>query len=114
MLFANDLAAGQPVTWWRTSDRTARAEVVLRRPVTPTKVRLEEPIDLGQSVAAYSVHASEDDLTWRVCATGSTIGYARIDMPSSLSRVRRVRVMIEDAVAPPEPIRIQVFDGPVL
>ena len=113
-VFANDLAAGQPATWWRTSDRTARAEVVLRRPVTPTKVRLEEPIELGQRVAAYSIYASEDDLTWRVCATGSTIGNARLDMLSSLSRIRRVRVMIEDAVAPPEPIRIKVFDGPLL
>ena len=112
IIFANDLAAGQPITWWRTSDRTARAEVVLRRPASPTKVRLEESIELGQRVAAYSIYASEDDLTWRVQGTGSTIGYARIHTLTA-GRIRRIRVMIEEAVAAPEPIRIKVFDGPV-
>jgi alpha-L-fucosidase len=112
-VFANDLAAGRTVTWWRTSERTARAEVVLRRPGNPTRIRLEEPIELGQRVAAYSVYVSEDDLTWQACATGSTIGCARINALPALRNIRRVRVMIEDAVAPPEPIRLRVFDGRV-
>jgi alpha-L-fucosidase len=112
-VFANDLTDGQPIAWWRTGDRTARADVVLRRPGNPTRIRLEEAIERGQRVAAHSVYASEDDRTWRVCAAASTIGYARIHTLPALERVHRLRVMIEDAVAPPDPIRIKVFDGPL-
>ena len=44
----------------------------------------------------------------RVLARGTTIGYARLDrFPPT--RVRRVRVVVEDAVSAPAPLRITVY-----
>ena len=95
------------VAWQRTGERTAVAELDLGRNATVAIARLEEDITRGQTIARYTLSGS-DGGDWRMLSKGATIGYARLDRfePTPL---RRVRVTIEDAVAPPEPLRIKLF-----
>ena len=106
-MFAADLAAGSQVRWRRTGDRTAIAELDLDRSAPVSIARLEEDIMKGQMVASYTLSGS-DGGEWRTLSKGATIGYARLDRfePATL---RRVRVSIDDAAAPPEPISIKLF-----
>jgi alpha-L-fucosidase len=106
-LFSSDLARGRSVRWRRSGETTADAEVDLGRSVTSGVLRLEEDITRGQAIARYRVEGS-DTGEWRPLSRGTTIGYAKIDRfePAAF---RRIRVVIEEAVAPPEPIAIKVF-----
>lgn len=108
-LFAKDLAAGRRVGWRRTGDRTAVAEVDLGRTLTGSVARLEEPIERGQSVARYALDGF-DGTGWRTLSRGTTIGYAKLDRFERTS-LRRLRLTVEDASRPPEPIRIRIYDA---
>lgn len=110
-MFARDLAAERRVIWRRTGDRTGVAEVDLGRTVTAGIVRLEEDTAQGQIVARYTFSGSDSEsraVVWRPLSEGTTIGYARLDRfePTSL---RRVRLSIDEALAPPESIAIRLF-----
>jgi alpha-L-fucosidase len=106
-LFRDDLAAAARTTWRRTGLRSAEAEVNLGRRVSVGIARLEERIAVGQVVERYTI-LGQDEAGWRELSRGTTIGYARLDRfaPSS---VRRVRVVIEDSIRPPEPIVIRLY-----
>lgn len=106
-MFRSDVAADARTGWRRTGLRSAEAEVDLGRSVPVGMARLEERIEVGQAVARYTIHG-QDEAGWRELSRGTTIGYARLDRftPSS---VRRVRVVIEDAVRTPEPIAIRLY-----
>ena len=108
-LFGTDAARGKSVRWRRTGPATAEAELDLGRTVTAAAVRLEEDITRGQAIARYRLESAEAD-DWRPLARGTTIGYAKIErfQPAAL---RKVRVVIDEAVAPPERIAIKVFAG---
>jgi alpha-L-fucosidase len=107
VLFAGDLAAGREPTWRATGPRTAEGEVDLGRAVPVEIVRLAEDITRGQMVSRYSVHGTDGN-GWRLLARGTTIGYARLDRFDPVP-LRRVRVAVEDAVAPPTPVRVGVY-----
>jgi len=110
-LFAEDCAAGRPVSWRLTGGRTAVAEVDLGKTVTIGLARLEEDIARGQCVARYAVQGRVDGAgEWRELARGTTVGYRKVDRfePAAL---RRVRVVVEDAVATPRPLRIGLYRG---
>ena len=62
-------------------------------------IRLGEAIEHGQVVARYHV-TGLTSAGWRVLSRGSTIGYAKIDRFSPTA-VSRLRVEVEDALAPP-------------
>jgi alpha-L-fucosidase len=105
-LLGDDLTAGARVTWqtdWRAAD------IDLGRTTTVGIVRLEEDITRGQVVGAYSLLGS-DGGAWHPLSRGTTIGYARIDrfQPST---VRRVRLTIDDAAAPPVKIAVKLYAG---
>ena len=106
-MFAVDLAAGTRVAWERTGELTATAIVDFGRDVQASIVRLEEGITKGQYVARYSLAGSNGE-GWRELSRGTTIGYARLERFAPLA-VRRIRLTIEDAVAPPEPLTIKVY-----
>ncbi|MEJ2679873.1 MAG: hypothetical protein P8174_12520, partial [Gemmatimonadota bacterium] len=99
-------------------------------------VRLEERIERGQAVARYRVEGVGEaggtdgsaepgagggvsdrgspggarTATWQVLSRGTTIGYAKLDrFPQT--PVRRVRVVVEAAVAVPEPLRVRLYGG---
>jgi len=106
-MFETNLAAGVRVSWQRTGERTAIAELDLGRLATVAIARLEEDITQGQVIAAYTLEGS-DGGEWRTLSKGTTIGYARLDRFAPVS-LRRVRVSIDDAVASPAPMRIKLF-----
>lgn len=106
--FAEDLALGRTVDWRRTGEHTAVAEVDLGRPLEAHIIRMAEDITRGQMVARYRVDGSVDGTAWQPLSAGTTIGYAKLDRFEPAA-VRRVRVTIEDAVAPPERLGIRVY-----
>jgi len=105
-LLGHDLAAGARVTWqtdWRG------AAIDLGRSVTVSIARLEEDITHGQVVSAYSLLGS-DGGPWRALSRGTTIGYARI-VRFEPTPVQRLRLTIDDAVAPPVKIAVRLYAG---
>jgi alpha-L-fucosidase len=106
-IFREDLAAGRRVSWQRTGDRTAIAEVDLGRAADVGVIDLREEIARGQVVAHYVV-AGSDGAAWRTLARGTTIGYRKLDRIGS-TRVRRIRVTIEDAIDTPRPLSVGLY-----
>jgi alpha-L-fucosidase len=103
---AQDLASGASARWqtdWRA------AEIDLGRSVTASIVRLEEDITHGQVVAAYSLLGA-DEGPWRVLSRGTTIGYSRIARFEPTT-VRRLRLVIDDAIARPLKIAVKLYAG---
>jgi alpha-L-fucosidase len=109
-LFAEDYALGRRVLWRDTGAGTGVAEVDLGRTVRAGIVRLEEDIVQGQRVARYAVHGAADG-AWQALARGTTVGHRKLDRFDP-TPVRRLRVTVEDAVAPlPSRLRIGVYGG---
>src|SRR2546428_12666887 len=108
-MFAEDLAAGKPLAGRAPGLPTAAAELDLGRTARVAIARLEEDIEQGQVVARYALSGS-DGGAWREFARGQTIGYRKLDRFEPTS-VRRVRLVIEDAVVEPRPIRIGLYEG---
>lgn len=92
--------------WIITGARTARLDVSLAREVSVSSVRLAEDIARGQSIARYTLEASNGG-AWSELARGTTIGYAKIDRfpPTSL---RKLRVVVKDAVGRLTPLTLDV------
>jgi len=105
--FGEDLAAGRPLSWRRTGPRTAHGDIDLGRPVPLAVVRLEEPIERGQAVARYVLLGSHGG-PWRILSRGTTIGFAKVDRVEPAT-VSRLRLVIEDAVAPPAEVRVRAY-----
>jgi alpha-L-fucosidase len=106
--FGDDLVRNARVIWERTGTNTATAEVVWDQAHAIGAVRLEEDIAHGQAVARYAVQGAADG-EWREISRGTTIGHAKIDRLATPVTVRRVRVVIEDALAPAEPVRLKIY-----
>ena len=58
---------------------------------------LREPIADGQTVSGYVIEGSTDGTTWQTLATGTTIGYCKLDRFTPVT-VRHARVRITSAV----------------
>ena len=109
-LFGVDLTEGRRLAWHRTGPTAAVGDIDLGRSATVGIIRLEEDIAHGQVVARYTVSGA-DGGDWRVLSRGTTIGYARLDRIEPAT-VRRVRVTVEEAVGPPQPLRLRLYaDG---
>jgi alpha-L-fucosidase len=107
--FAEDVARARRHEWRATGDRTARLEMDLAEPATVSVARLSENVSRGQRVARYTLECGErGDDPWRNLASGTTIGYAKLDRFPPV-RLRRIRLTIEDAVAAPEAVTIKLF-----
>lgn len=106
-MFANNLVSQSRPDWRITRPRSAELIVDLNQPRTVSVVRLAEDIARGQTVAAYRVEAAVDRNSWRELSRGTTIGHAKLDRVNGTARW--LRVTIDDAVAEPEPIELQVF-----
>ncbi len=107
-LFAEDYAFGRRVQWRANGPRAGAGEIDLGRTVTAGIVRLEEDIVQGQRVVRYAVYGAVDG-PWQTLAVGTTIGHRKLDRFAA-TPVRRLRVVVEDAVAPlPSQLRIGVY-----
>jgi alpha-L-fucosidase len=105
--FGTDLAARATPTWRVTGPRTAEAELDLGGAVTAGVVRLEEDIARGQAVARWTLHGY-DGRAWRMLVRGMTIGHARLERFPAAT-VRRVRLVIDDAIATPERVAVRLY-----
>ncbi|MEP7002229.1 MAG: alpha-L-fucosidase [bacterium] len=105
-LTGTGLADAAKSTWNYTSTRTAEATLDLGRSVPVSYTRLAENIALGQTVSRYTLY-SADAGDWTVLSRGTTIGYAKMEKFAPTS-MRKLKLVIEDAVATPEPVTITV------
>ena len=105
--FAEDLAARTTGHWTRTGDRSALLELDLGSVARISTARLEEDVTRGQAVARYTLLGDASG-EWRTLSRGTTIGYARLDRLPAVP-VRRVRLVIEDAVRTPARVTLRLF-----
>jgi alpha-L-fucosidase len=108
ILFRNDLTEGRRITWRQTGARTAETGIELGRLVTVGIADLGEDIAHGQLITRYALEGS-DGGAWRPLATGTTIGYRKLDRLEPV-RVLRVRLRL-DALERPRPVRLALFSG---
>jgi alpha-L-fucosidase len=92
---------GNKDTYWATDDGVTRAslEIDFGAPTTFNVVRTEEMIALGQRVSKYALEA-EISGAWRPIASGTTIGYRKLDRFPKVT-ANRLRLTIEEARACP-------------
>jgi alpha-L-fucosidase len=132
--FDEDLAAGRPVTgthhrgrggafvpahlvdgdsdsYWaaRSGELTANLEIDLGRPTYFDRIMLQEPVRLGQRIAAFSVEARVEG-NWIPIARGTTVGYKRLLRVSGVE-ADRVRIVIERSLAQPALSRVGLFEA---
>lgn len=109
-LFSNDLAASSKADWRLTGPRSAELGIDLGATRPVSIIRTTEDISRGQLVAVHRIDVAGDDGVWHPVARGTTIGYTKLDrFPAVMAR--RVRVIIDDAVAEPERITVSVYPG---
>jgi alpha-L-fucosidase len=106
-VLVHDLAADARHQWRVASPTTAVLEIDLGRNIEINVARLAEDITRGQRVARYTLDGAADS-SWKPVARGTTIGYAKLERFEPVS-VRRVRLAIDDAVAAPEPVRVELY-----
>jgi alpha-L-fucosidase len=106
-LFTHDAASGARTTWTRDAQRRNVLDVELRAPADLACVRLEEPIEHGQSIARYTLQAL-DASGWRVLSQGTTIGNAKLDRVDATA-VTRLRLIVEEAVGPVDAPRLRAW-----
>jgi alpha-L-fucosidase len=101
-----NVSTGAESSWKVTGARTAELEMTLARPATVSAARMEEDITKGQLVARYSLLGA-DGGAWKTLLAGTTIGYARLQRFAP-TQVRRLKLVIEDAIDVPEPVSLTV------
>jgi alpha-L-fucosidase len=79
---------------------TALLEIGLPAPATFNVIRLQEPVQFGQRIAAFRVEASTDG-RWRTVARGTTIGHQRLLRMEVPVTATAIRIVVEDALALP-------------
>ncbi len=100
---------GNPDTYWTVDDDVRRATLTLSLSDTATfdRLLLQEPIRLGQRIAAFSVEFREGD-EWRPLATGTTVGNKRLlRFPPVFAD--GIRIRIDAALGPPALSRVGLF-----
>jgi alpha-L-fucosidase len=105
--FDEDLAARPKSSWRRPSFKGSEAEMDLGRQVSVGVARLEEDITGGQVVSRYTLYGA-DGGEWQALSSGTTIGHAKLDRFAP-TVVRRVRLVVEDALAAPESVRLSLY-----
>jgi alpha-L-fucosidase len=92
---------GKPETYWATDNdaRSGWLEIDLGKPTALTIARLEEPITLGQRIAAYRIEYLDGN-EWKTIVRGTTIGRKKLDRFAPVT-ARRVRLVIDKSLECP-------------
>ena len=92
---------GDPESYWAAGEgaTSATLEIDLGGPTYFDRVLLQEPIRLGQRIAAFRVEAHVDG-SWQPVADATTIGYKRILRTPGFT-ADRLRIVIEQATNEP-------------
>jgi alpha-L-fucosidase len=104
------LVDGDPDSYWAAHDELdATVEIDLGGPTYFDRIMLQEPIRLGQRIAAFTIEARiEGD--WERIATGTTIGHKRLLRVAGVE-ADRVRISIDEALALPALSRVGLFEA---
>jgi alpha-L-fucosidase len=109
-IFRVDYAIGRKLEK-RSAWADQAIEIDLGRSTRIGIAALEEAIEQGQSIARYRLEGSDGNRNqWKLLSRGETIGYRKLDRFEPVS-VRRVRLVVEDSIAPPKISRIKLY-GP--
>ena len=108
-LFRDDLTTGSQSSSFALGDHSALAEIDLGRTASVGIIDLREDITRGQVIARHSIEGRLDG-DWQVLARGTTIGFRRLHRLAPVA-VRHVRLVIEDAVGVPRPVRLGLYAG---
>ncbi|KAF2270471.1 alpha-L-fucosidase 1 [Lojkania enalia] len=89
-------------TYWAMNDneKTGSLVVTLNSLHTIEAFIVQEHIALGQRIGGYAIDAFVDG-AWKTIVTGTSIGYKRIDRPSTKVKTNGVRLRITQANAAP-------------
>jgi len=106
---AGNVLDSDPSTYWATDDGQRAAVLELRLPAGTTfdRVLLQEPIRLGQRIAAFRLEIPDGD-GWREIARGTTVGYKRVLRIPAVT-TGQVRIAIEEALGPPALSEVGLF-----
>ncbi|GJG89350.1 hypothetical protein tb265_45310 [Gemmatimonadetes bacterium T265] len=100
---------GARATWRPTGPRTAELLVALPAATPVGMVRLAEDVArAGQRVARFALYG-HDGAGWRPLARGTTVGVARLVPLAPAPPLRRVRLVVEDAVGPPARVTVRLY-----
>jgi len=99
-------------TYWATDDGTEHASITLAfdAPTDVNRLLMQEYINLGQRVKAFSVEA-EVDGKWQDIDSQTTIGYKRI-LCFKTVRASKIRINIIDTKAAPVLSNIELYHAP--
>jgi alpha-L-fucosidase len=99
-------------TYWATDDgvRASALELEFRAPVRFDRIRLQEPLRLGQRVRAFEVQVRAAH-AWRTVAGGTTIGARRILVFEPVE-AEAVRVQVSSARACPALSAVRLYLAP--
>jgi len=91
-----------------TDDRSATFELDLGRNSAIALVDLREAIEHGQVVSRYVVEGAANGASpeWRTIASGTTIGFRKLDRFPPTT-VRRLRLTVETVARLPRPIEMR-------
>jgi alpha-L-fucosidase len=103
--------AGVRWTWRVDESQRLVGEGVLPRAARIGVVRLAEPIERGQLVAAFTLSGAGTDGRARTLMRGQTIGYCRMDRVEDQSPVSSVRLVIDDAISIPSGLTVRLFES---
>jgi alpha-L-fucosidase len=106
---AGKAADGDRASFWATDDavREATLTVELGAPARFNRVRLQEPIELGQRVASFVVEVREGQ-AWKEVVAGKTIGARRLLRFPAVT-ADAVRVTIRESLACPALSVVEVY-----
>jgi alpha-L-fucosidase len=96
-----NLLDGDPDSYWAADDgvTTATLEIILEGPREFDRLLMQEPIRLGQRIAAFSVEARVDG-AWAPLTHGTTVGY-KLLLRFPAVRADAVRIHIQESLGPP-------------
>jgi alpha-L-fucosidase len=109
-LFAHDVAAKRRPDLRATAEHAATLEIDLGGDEAIALADLREDIARGQVVARYTLEGQVAGGEWRTLASGTTIGYRKLDRFAPAT-VRRVRLRVDDAIAPAAAMSVRLFEG---
>ncbi|KOH43176.1 alpha-L-fucosidase [Sunxiuqinia dokdonensis] len=104
-----NLTDSDPATYWATDDDQQTAELLidLGQEQTVSYVLLQEYIQLGQRVKAFSIEARQEG-EWKTIGEATTIGYKRI-VPVDDIKTDQLRIRILDSKACPVLSNLEVY-----
>ena len=102
------LVDGNPDSYWAAREELeAAVEIDLGDPTYFDRIMLQEPIRLGQRIAAFTIEARVEG-DWQRVAVGTTVGHKRLLRIPGVE-ADRVRITIDDALALPALSRVGLF-----